>query len=248
MKVVNFIDKYINAYEIAGGLTKDQANRIWYLLNFSDDDSLAMANSVESYYRDLAKKQANNDATNFSAGILDKYYDQTKNVYKDSSGKWHYYSPYGEQAFFNTVQGRGMEYQIGLRNLIESDLNNLNSERTAAYDAREVAANAKNWDEYDKIGLRFDDKIIDTISPYIKRYGADNVLTNSAVLDYLEEWFFVPTSYMKSKYGKNISLAHNASKQRAFKRPYIKQLFGVDTGYTENNYISRPENLVRGEE
>ena len=248
MKVGSFIDKYINAYEIAGGLTKDQANKIWYLLNFSDDDSLAMANSVESYYRDLAKKQANNDATNFSAGILDKYYDQTKNVYKDSSGKWHYYSPYGEQAFFNTVQGRGMEYQIGLRNLIESDLNNLNAERTAAYDAREAAANAKNWDEYDKIGLRFDDKIIDVISPYIKRYGADNVLTNSAVLDYLEEWFFVPSSYMKSKYGKNLSLAHNASKQRAFVRPYIKQLFGVDTGYTESNYISRPENLVRGEE
>lgn len=248
MKVGNFIDKYINAYEIAGGLTKDQANKIWYLLNFADDDSLAMANSVESYYRDLAKKQANNDATNFSASILDKYYDQTKNVYKDSSGKWHYYSPYGEQAFFNTVQGRGMEYQIGLRNLIESDLNNLNAERSAAYDAREAAANAKNWDEYDKIGLRFDDKIIDIISPYIKRYGADNVLTNSAVLDYLEEWFFVPSSYMKSKYGKNLSLAHNASKQRAFVRPYIKTLFGLGTGYTENNYISRPENLVRGEE
>lgn len=248
MKVGNFVDKYINAYEIAGGLTKDQANKIWYLLNFADDDSLAMANSVESYYRDLAKKQANNDATNFSASILDKYYDQTKNVYKDSSGKWHYYSPYGEQAFFNTVQGRGMEYQIGLRNLIESDLNNLNAERSAAYDAREVAANAKNWDEYDKIGLRFDDKVIDVISPYIKRYGANNVLTNSSVLDYLEEWFFVPSSYMKTKYGKNLSLAHNASKQRAFVRPYIKSLFGLGTGYTESNYVSRPENLVRGGE
>lgn len=246
MKVGNFIDKYINAYEIAGGLSKDQANKIWYLLNFADDDSLAMANSVESYYRDLAKKQANNDATSLSAGILDKYYDQTKNVYKDSSGKWHYYSPYGEQAFFNTVQGRGMEYQIGLRNLIEGDLSTLASERSAAYDAREAAAEAKNWDEYDRIGLVFDDKIIDAISPYVKRYGAENVLTNSSVLDYLEEWFFVPTSYMKSKYGKNVSLAHNASKQRAFVRPYIKDLFGVNTGYTESNYISRPENLVRG--
>lgn len=248
MKVGNFVDKYINAYEIAGGLERSQASQLWYLFNFSDDDSLAMAGSVEAYHRDLAKKQANNEATRYSASVLDKYYDQTKNVYKDSSGQWHYYSPYGEQAFFNTIQGRGMEYQIGLRNLIEGDLTNLSSERSAAYDAREAAYQAKNWDEYDKIGLRFDDKIIETIAPYVKRYGAEKVLTNSSVLDYLEEWFFVPSSYMKSKYGKNVSLAHNASKQRAFVRPYIKELFGLGTGYQDNNYVSRPENLVRGEQ
>ena len=247
MKVGNFVDKYIGAYEIAGGLSKSQANKLWYLLNFSDDDSIAMGGSVESYYRNLAKKQANNEATKYSADILDKYLDQTKNIYRDSEGTWHYYSPYGEQAFFNTVQGRGMEYQVGLRNLIEGDLSNLSAERSAAYDAREAAYNAKNWDEYDKIGLRFDEKVLNTIAPYVNRYGAKNVLTNSSVLDYLEEWFFVPSSYMKSKYGKNVSLAHNASKQRAFVRPYIKDLFKVGSGYTENNYVSRPDRLVRGE-
>ena len=245
MKVGSFIDKYINGYEIAGGLTKAQANKIWYLLNFSDDDSTAMSGTVESYYRDLAKKQANNEATKYSANVLDKYYDQTKNVYKDSSGEWHYYSPYGEQAFFNTVQGRGMEYQVGLRNIVEGKVNDLSGARSAAYDARNAAANAGNWDEYDKIGLRFDEQVLNTIAPYVKRYGAENVLSNSSVLDYLEEWFFVPSSYMKSKYGKNVSLAHNASKQRAFVRPYIKQLFGLSTSYNEKNYASRPENLVR---
>lgn len=248
LKVGNFVDKYINAYEIAGGLDRSQANQIWYLFNFSDDDSLAMAGSVESYYRDLARKQANNEATKYSASILDKYYDQTKNVYKDSSGIWHYYSPYGEQAFFNTIQGRGMEYQVGLRNIIEGSLSNLSSDRSKAYDLREAAAKAKNWDEYDRIGLAFDDEVLSAIEPYIKRYGAGNVLTNSSVLDYLEEWFFVPSSYMKSKYGKNVSLAHNASKQRAFVRPYIKELFGLSTSYNGSNYLSRPENLVRGEE
>lgn len=248
MKVGNFVDKYINAYEIAGGLTKAQANKIWYLLNFSDDDSIAMGGSVESYYRDLAKKQGNNDATKYSANILDKYYDQTKNVYKDSSGEWHYYSPYGEQAFFNTVQGRGMEYQVGLRNIIEGKVNDLSSARSAAYDARSAAADAQNWDEYDKIGLKFDEQVLQAIAPYVKKYGADNVLTNSSVLDYLEEWFFVPSSYMKSKYGKNVSLAHNASKQRAFVRPYIKELFGLSTAYQEKEYASRPEHLVRGGE
>ena len=247
MKVGSFVDKYINAYEIAGGLTKAQANKIWYLFNFSDDDSISEQGSVEGYYRDLAKKQANQLATKNSASILDKYYDQTKNVYRDSNGTWRYYSPYGEQAFFNTVQGKGMEYQVGLRNLVEGSTSNLSNERSAAYDARTAAAKAKNWDEYDRIGLDFDTKVLEAISPYVEKYGADNVLTNSTVLDYLEEWFFVPSSYMKTKYGKNVSLANNASKQRAFVRPYIKSLFNLNTGYNESNYVSRPDNLVRGE-
>lgn len=247
MKVGNFVDKYINAYEIAGGLTKYQANRIWYLFNFSEDDSSAMAKSPESLYRDEASSEASRDATNYAASILDKYYDQNKNVYRGDDGKWHYYSPYGEQAFFNTIRGKGTEYQVGLKNIIEAKDSNLYSLKNATYDARDKAANAKNWDEYDRLGLAFDEKVLAKIAPYIERYGAKEVLSNSAVLDYLEEWFFVPTSYMKTKYGKNLSLAHNASKQRAFVRPYIKQLFGLSTAYTESNYVEKPERLVRGE-
>ena len=55
------------------------------------------------------------------------------------------------------------------------------------------------------------------------------------VLDYLEEWIIVPNNWMKTKYGKNVSLSHNASKQRAFVRPYIKYLFGLDTNYSSYN-------------
>lgn len=247
LKVGNFVDKYINAYEIAGGLTRYQANKIWYLFNFSDDDSSVMGKSPESYYRDEASTQASREATEFGSSILDKYYDQTKNVYLGDDGKWHYYSPYGEQAFFNTIRGKGTEYKVGLMNIIESKDSNLSALKSQVYDAREKAANSKNWDEYDRLGLAFDEKILAKIAPYVESHGAKDVLTNSAVLDYLEEWFFVPTSYMKTKYGKNLSLAHNASKQRAFVRPYIKDLFGVGTGYTENNYVEKPERLVRGE-
>lgn len=247
LKVGNFVDKYINAYEIAGGLTKQQANKIWYLFNFSDDDSIVSSKSVEAYYRGLAKDSAADEATQYASGILDKYYDQTKGIYRGNDGKWHYYSPYGEQAFFNTISGKGMEYQVGLRNILEAKGSSLKREYSDVYDAREAAANAGNWTEYDKLGLAFDEKILNTIKPYVEANGAREVLTESEVLDYLEGWFFVPTSYMKSKYGKNISLAHNASKQRAFKRPYIKQLFGVKTSDYGDEYVSRPERLVRGE-
>lgn len=246
MKVGNFVDKYVNAYEIAGGLTKYQANRIWYLFNFSDDNTMSMEKSAEAYYRDQAQRQASQDATLYSSSILDKYYDQTKNVYKGDDGKFHYYSPYGEQAFFNTINGKGLEYQMGLRNILDND-DDMNALKSQVYEAREKAANAKNWDEYDRLGLAFDEKVLAKIAPYIEKVGAKNAMGENKVLEYLEDWFFVPTSYMKTKYGKNLSLAHNASKQKAFKTPYIKELFGVSTAYSGSSYVERPDRLVGGQ-
>ena len=248
LRVGNFVEKYINGYEIAGGLTKTQANRIWYLLNFSDDDSAAMAQSVESDYRNQAKTAANKEASNLAASVLDKYYDQTKNIYQDDEGNWRYYAPYGEQAFFNTANGRGTQYVIGFKNILEGKGSNLYSARSQARTARSAAANAGDWDEYDRIGLMFDEQVLNAISPYVEKYGAEEMLYSNQVLEYLKDWFFVPSSYMKSKYGKNVSLAHNASKQAAFVKPYIKELFGLSTEYQEGNYAERPDRLVRGEQ
>ena len=130
-----------------------------------------------------------------------------------------------------------MKHQVGLRNLIEGITSDLKDARSAAYDARSEAVEAGDYDRYDQIGADFDAKVVEAINPYIREYGAENVLNNSAVLDYLEEWFFVPSSFMRTKKGKYVpALANNASKQRAFVRPYIKSLYGVNTGYTERNY------------
>lgn len=244
MKVSNFVDQYLNTFEITGGLDKSQANQIYYLFNLYDDDTVYQSGSVGEYYQNLAKQQANNEAASWAAPVLDKYYDQTQNVYKDSSGVWHFSSPYGERAYYNTIYGQGMKHQVGLRNLIEGVTNNLKSARSAAYDARSAAMEARNYDLYDQIGADFDAEVVKAITPYINEYGADNVLSNSSVLDYLEEWFFVPSSYMKTKKNRYIpSLAHNASKQRAFVRSYIKSLYGVDTGYnaSERESLLNPE-------
>lgn len=244
MKVSNFVDQYLDAFEITGGLDKSQANQIYYLFNLYDDDTVYQSGSVGEYYQNLAKQQANNEAASWAAPVLDKYYDQTQNVYKDSSGVWHFSSPYGERAYYNTIYGQGMKHQVGLRNLIEGVTNNLKSARSAAYDARSAAMEARNYDLYDQIGADFDAEVVKAITPYINEYGADNVLGNSSVLDYLEEWFFVPSSYMKTKKNRYIpSLAHNASKQRAFVRSYIKSLYGVDTGYnaSERESLLNPE-------
>lgn len=244
MKVSNFVEQYLNAYEITGGLEKSQANQIYYLFNLYDDDTVYQSGSVGEYYQNLARQEAYNEADAWAAPVLDRYYDQTQNVYKDASGVWHYYSPYGEQSYYNTLYGQGMKHQVGLRNLIEGVTSGLKSARSEAYEARSAAMENKDYDLYDQIGADFDAQVVELITPYIKEYGADNVLGNSSVLDYLEEWFFVPSSYMKTNKNRYVpSLAHNASKQRAFVRSYIKSLYGVDTGYTptERKSLLNPE-------
>lgn len=244
MKVSNFVDQYLNAYEITGGLAASQAQQIYWLFNLYDDGTVYESGSVGEYYQNLAKQEANKDATSWAAPVLDKYYDQTQNVYKDASGTWKYSSPYGERAYYNTIWGQGMKHQVGLRNLIEGVTGGLKSARSAASSARSNAIASGDYDRYDQIGADFDARVIKAIDPYIREYGADNVLNNSSVLDYLEEWFFVPSSFMRTKKGRYVpSLANNASKQRAFVRPYIKSLYGVNTGYTEKNY----ENLLNPE-
>lgn len=236
MKVSDFVSQYLSAYEITGGLEKSQASQIYYLFNLYDDDTVYESGSVGEYYQNLAKQQAGNEADAWAAPVLDKYSDQTQNVYKDAQGVWHYSSPYGEQAYYNTLYGQGMKHQVSLRNLMEGATDNLKSARSAAYDARSAAMDAGNYDLYDQIGADFDAQVVEAITPYINEHGAENVLNNSSVLDYLEEWFFVPSSYMKTKKGRFIpSLAHNASKQRAFVRSYIKSLYGVDTSYQSND-------------
>lgn len=244
MKVSNFVDQYLNAYEITGGLEESQAMQVYYLFNLYDDDTVYEPGSVGAYHQNLAKQQAGNEAAAWAAPVLDKYYNQTQNVYKDSSGVWHYSSPYGERAYYNTIWGQGMKHQVGLRNLIEGATSDLKDARSAAYDARSAARAKKDYDSYDRIGADFDAKVVKAIDPYIKEYGAENVLNNSSVLDYLEEWFFVPSSFKRTKKGRYVpSLANNAQVDKAFVRPYIKSLYGVNTGYVEKNY----ENLLNPE-
>lgn len=244
MKVSNFVDQYLNAFEITGGLTASQAQQIYWLFNLYDDDTVYESGSVGAYYQNLAKQEANKDATSWAAPVLDKYYDQTQNVYKDASGTWKYSSPYGERAYYNTIWGQGMKHQVGLRNLIEGVTSGLKSARSAAYDARAAAFKKKDYDLYNQIGADFDARVIKVIDPYIREYGAENVLNNSSVLDYLEDWFFVPSSFKKTKRGRYVpSLANNGQVDKAFVRPYIKSLYGVNTGYVEKNY----DNLLNPE-
>lgn len=214
--------------------------QIYYLFRLDDDKTIYEYGSVGESYAKQANQQMENEAARLAAPVLDKYYDQTKhNVYQGADGTWRVYSPYGEQAAMNTIYGEGLRHQVDLQNLLEGKDSSLKTARQTARDARSAAYAAKDYDTAEKIGAEFDALVIDKIAPYINRYGAENVIGDSNVLEYLEDWFFVPSSYIRTKNNKYVSLAHNASTQRAFVRPYIKELFGLSSLYSSYSDLEK---------
>lgn len=238
-KVGDFVDKYLSAYEITGGLSKSQAMQVYYLFRLDDDDTVYQSGSVEEYYSNKALQRFKNEASAMSAPILDKYYNnRIGNIYQDSDGVWRHYMSSGAQAMRNSVYGESEEHMVSLLNLLEGKGSNMKNLRTQVRNARSAAYDAKDYDLADKIGYEFDLKVVDAISPYIEQYGAENVLGTSEVLDYLSDWFFVPDNFKKTKRGGYVSLGNNASSQEAFVRPYIKYLFGLPTNYSSYSETS----------
>ena len=127
---------------------------------------------------------------------------------------------------------------VGLLNILEGKDSNLKALRTRIRNARNEAYNAKDWATRDALGYELDKAVVGAISPYIEKYGAENVLGNNEVLDYLSDWFIVPDDFIKPKRGKYVSLANSGSTQEAFVRPYIKYVFGLPTNYYSYSDVS----------
>ena len=232
VKVADFVDKYVSAYEITGGLPKSQAMQVYYLFRLDDDDTVYESGSPEEYYNNQTVQKFKNQATAMSAPILDRYYNnRIGNVYQDAEGNWRRYLSSGMQAMRNTIYGQGEEHMVGLLNILEGKDSNLKTLRTRIKNARNEAYNAKDWTTRNALGYELDKAVVDAISPYIEKYGAENVLGNNEVLDYLSDWFIVPDDFIKPKRGKYVSLANSGSTQEAFVRPYIKYVFGLPTNY-----------------
>ncbi len=226
LEVSDFLNQYLSAYEITGGLTKQQANRVYRLYDlYSEDDnqSLYLEDSVEDYYADKARKQVNKNATNLAARSgMDKYYDMTENDY-DSS--------YAMEALKNSVYGVPLKQMVEIANILEdtSDYDNSFTKlRQDAFDARSKAYDAKNYDLADKIAYQYDYQILSALYPYLVKNGIAETLNRSKVMDYIADWIMVPSSEMKTSKGRYVpNLGTDAQKEKAFKKQFVKKMYGV---------------------
>lgn len=236
VKVTDFINQYLSAYEVTGGLTSTQANRVWFLYTLYDEnENIKMLSNVdnagEGYYYDKAKTLTNKRSTALAAmSGLSKYVDGR---IRDPNND--YYETYGAQAFKNSVYGSKMGYVYGLYKILEKNSLDLDTSfydlREKMYDDRGAAYDRKDYDAADAIAYDYDKKVLAAVLNYIEESGKDveDVIDNSQVIDYLSDWIAVPSSFMKTKKGKYVpSLMEGAQKEKAFKKPFIKYLFGIE--------------------
>lgn len=226
LRVSDFLDQYLSAYEITGGLTKAEANRIWYLYDIYGDASNASEysdDSIENYYNTKIRKQKNKRATNLAAiSGFDKYVN---------TALGNYYDTYGKQAFENSIYGQGTQTMAKIAMALEDTTdydNSLTKMRKDVYDARSKAFDAQNYDLADAIAYEYDYQVLKAALPYLQEAGLEQSLNNSTVMDYLKDWIIVPSEEMVTARGGYLSkLPSETEKGEAFKKRFIKKMYGV---------------------
>ena len=226
LKVSDTLNQYLSAYELTGGLPKSLGNQAWYLYKLYDDDmtdDMYLKESSGGYENDKVddynKKQANMLA---AASGFDSLYDSPSLAYKDL---------YAETAFKKTVNGFGTEQMAALASILEdtSDYeNSFTKLRSDVNKARKEAYANKDWDTRDALAYNYDMKIAMAIYPYLQEHGVAETLNRYDVMNYLKKWFIVPNEQQRTAKGRYVpSLGEDSEVSEAFKKQFIKKIFGV---------------------
>lgn len=227
IRVSDFLDSYVQAYSITGGLTKSQANTLWYLYDVYDesraDKSSYSEGTVEDYYNNKVKKALNQKATALAAESgFDKYFNSALGGYNET---------YGFQALKNSVRGEGTKTMAKIATVLEDTKDYDNSYTKLKQDARakmDRAFDSGDYDYYNAIAYQYDMMVLRAVAPYLQEAGVEESLNNYAVMDYLEDWIYVPTNEMVDAKGRWLSkLPEGAEKSKAYKKRFILKAFGL---------------------
>ena len=91
-----------------------------------------------------------------------------------------------------------------------------------------IINNKQDYTTMSALAYNYDMKIANAIYPYLVQHGVAETLDKSAVMNYLKEWFIVPSEEMRTAKGKYVpNLGTDSEKSEAFKKQFIKKIFGV---------------------
>lgn len=232
VKTTDFVAGYLQVYEMTGGLSASEANRIYYLFDFTDDFEgggfnvgTAGSEAYETY-----KKQMGIQATSLQAQAIGKYYDP-KGLYQASDGTWQRETPLGTQAMNREMNNQNQNYAAQINRIAAE--NNLSRGKSAASNQISAIYNQANAegrnltnDEYnqiDAIRAAWDVQAFQALLPFFQANGLD-MISSSAVAESLGQYFLVIGDFQKNNKGRYIS-ASNLNKQRGFVQAFVRTVY-----------------------
>lgn len=226
IKVADAIQKYVSGYEMTGGITQKQAQRIYYLFDFEDDYAgvsfaegsagASAASKLGTQYKYQAQKLA-------ATALADTY--TSKGLYKKADGTFERETPYGMRGLQALEYNATNEYLANIENIVKRK--GLQDKYNEVYNARQAIYNKGNltsadYNKLDQLAIDWDVELMVELWPYFEKYGIDN-LSKSKVVDYLDGLFFVTSDYEVDKKGRHIS-APRLNKQRGFAQSFIQTI------------------------
>lgn len=231
-KVSDFLNEYLSAYEITGGLSKSQANQIFYLYKIYDEDTnkkLYLEDSAAKYYADKESTAINKYAAALaSKSGVDQYINREtvfNPVYET------YNKTYAQQAFENSVYGdnvkqvKKMDSALKDADIINTYYDKIQPLATQYYDA-------KNYDAVNDLYAKWDAKVMQALLPVLEEYDGDidALLSSSDVINYLKKYIKVPSTSEAMGRGKYYSSKTGLDKQSGFIKSYVKKLYKAVKG------------------
>lgn len=225
-KAADAVQKYLSVYQMTGGLSTKQAQRVYYLFDFEDDYMGAsfVAGSAGASAANKLGTQYHYQAQKMAANVLNDAYT-SRGLYRKDDGTYERETPYGMRGLQAIVNNRTNEYLAGIENIVKR--NNLSDEYQKVYDAREAIYNKGNltsadYDKLDQMAIDWDVKLMTALWPYIEKYGIEN-LGSGKVVEYLDNLLIVTSDYEVDKKGRRIS-APRLNKQRGFAKSFLETI------------------------
>lgn len=231
----NQVEQLIKSYRSKGGsLDRYKFSLVTGLLTFEDavrSDRTFLHLNTES-----SNAEAQALATLYSYGVTNPdapsslgyiYFD------KDGNAQLKMWTPSQMKIVNDSFYAQGNIHAAQIEAIIDDRTDNslsnqLKAERTAEdpYWNKAKMTN-DDYDAIDDLRKAYNAKVVLALEDYMNTYGAANVLSNDAVMDYLNDIIRVPSSYEKVK-GKFVSSDNGKlNKQTGFAESYIKKIFGV---------------------
>lgn len=226
LRAADFVNQYLQVYELTGGLTDSQARQIYYLFDFEStyNGTGFSEGTAGSSAADKLSTQYKVNATKLAGTALAGNYTPT-NLYQKADGTYERSTGYGTQGLERLLANASKEYVAGLEKI--GSENNLSRKKQVVTDKRNAIYNkgkltSADYAQLDKLALDWDVEVMKAFWPYMQKYGTD-MLTRSAVIDYLDDYFIVTSDWEVDKRGRRIS-APNLNKQRGFAQSFIQKI------------------------